>query len=545
MKIRHLLFAVAALLIAGCQKPDPVVEPEVSISVQPTVLNFDGNAGSADVTVTASDSWSVSGVPSWMTLTPSSGKSGNTKVTVSVQAGTESARNAEVTFKASTKTASLTVNQEAVPVTPPDPTPVLTGDVTTVELKATETEGTFKITAKDLKGMWTVTPKATYDWVSDYTKEGTTSGNIVVKVVANTTDKDRTAEFTVASEGASNVELKLTQKGAEIRLRQFLFLVVGVKPFPVIVGIQFAAVTQHPFAIHGRRPSLSPQRVYHRHEACSRFGASSKSRLRLGQELLQVRPMAPADAFHLPEAVRIPGQPVHAEIAGQGGEKTAFLQDPLQLITVEAVGISKSARRMSRPSIQFLLQAIRIHADPFFIGKIILFPPASAALFAAALMMEIIAVILEFHTPEIAHFQQFLPAGMHVGSALLRQQAEFIRALSDHVDDSLCSIPLQQGEQAAVTALIPIVKSEQDRFFRQGYSVIYKLQDILHEYRRVAFPLKETQIAFHLLRQDRILSGVVVPHLMIHENRQQDFLRLLLPEFSVSVQRQNDSQRSP
>lgn len=213
MKIKHLLFVVVActLAVAGCKKPEPIVEPD-SITVDPSALTFDGKAaGSAQVTVTANTSWSASGAPSWVTVTPSSGSTGTAKVTVSVEAGVEQARNASIVFTAGKASKTVEISQAAGDA---PAVPSLSGEVTQVELQAEQTEATFKIIASNLKGKWTVTPKATYDWVSDFTKEGTTSGNIVVKVSANTTANDRTAEFTVAAEGVSNVALTLVQKGA-------------------------------------------------------------------------------------------------------------------------------------------------------------------------------------------------------------------------------------------------------------------------------------------------------------------------------------------
>ena len=53
MNFKHLLFAVVActLAVAGCKKPEPIVEPD-SITVDPSALTFDGKAGSGQVTVT-------------------------------------------------------------------------------------------------------------------------------------------------------------------------------------------------------------------------------------------------------------------------------------------------------------------------------------------------------------------------------------------------------------------------------------------------------------------------------------------------------------
>ena len=327
------LLAGAALAMTGCVEEAPVNDPALAVNVEPSILNFDGKtAGSAQIEVTATASWSTSGVPSWMTVTPPSGSTGTTKVTIAVEAGEEKARSAEVIFKAGQDSKVLTVSQEGGVTygtldnpytcakaiefcsTLPDrakgpkevyvkgiitrivekygtqygnatffmsddgsadspefevyrayyfdnkkyddvtkqnisvgdevmvygmimnyggqaetsqneaylvslkagTSPVLSGDVVRAEIMADETEATFTVTAKNLKGKWTVTPKETYSWVTDYTKEGTESGDIVVKVAANTSEEARTAEFTVAADGVSDVILTLTQKGAKV-----------------------------------------------------------------------------------------------------------------------------------------------------------------------------------------------------------------------------------------------------------------------------------------------------------------------------------------
>ena len=327
------LLAGAALAFTGCVEEAPVNDPALAVNVEPSILMFDGKTpGSATVEVNATASWSVSGVPSWMTVTPPSGSAGKTSVTIAVEVGGEKARGAEVVFKAGNDSKILTVNQEGGTTwgTLENPytcakaiefcatladkakgpkevyvkgiitrivekygtqygnatffmsddgsadspefevyrayyfdnqkyddvskqnisvgdevmvygmimnyggqaetsqneaylyslkagtSPVLSGDVTSAELLADETEATFSVTAKNLKGKWTVTPKETYAWVTEYTKEGTESGNIVVKVAPNTAEEARTAEFSVAADGVTPVTLTLIQKGAKV-----------------------------------------------------------------------------------------------------------------------------------------------------------------------------------------------------------------------------------------------------------------------------------------------------------------------------------------
>ena len=93
--------------------------------------------------------------------------------------------------------------------------PVLAVATPAAEILADATEAKFAVEAKNI-AKWTVAAKESYDWVTDFTKEGTTSGDITVTVKANTAAEARTAVFTVSADGVDPVELTLTQKGASV-----------------------------------------------------------------------------------------------------------------------------------------------------------------------------------------------------------------------------------------------------------------------------------------------------------------------------------------
>ena len=93
--------------------------------------------------------------------------------------------------------------------------PVLAVAAPAAEILADATEAKFAVEAKNI-AKWTVAAKESYDWVTDFTKEGTTSGDITVTVKANTAAEARTAVFTVSADGVDPVELTLTQKGASV-----------------------------------------------------------------------------------------------------------------------------------------------------------------------------------------------------------------------------------------------------------------------------------------------------------------------------------------
>ena len=93
--------------------------------------------------------------------------------------------------------------------------PVLAVATPAAEILADATEAKFAVEAKNI-AKWTVAAKESYDWVTDFTKEGTTSGDITVTVAPNTSADPRVAKFAVSADGVDAIELTLTQKGASV-----------------------------------------------------------------------------------------------------------------------------------------------------------------------------------------------------------------------------------------------------------------------------------------------------------------------------------------
>ena len=73
------------------------------------------------------------------------------------------------------------------------------------------TSATFDIQGIDLKGPWSVTTGA--DWITSYTQSGSGDGTVSVQFGANDSTAERTAQFTVSSEGAADLVLTLKQGG--------------------------------------------------------------------------------------------------------------------------------------------------------------------------------------------------------------------------------------------------------------------------------------------------------------------------------------------
>ncbi len=88
MKLRYIftvLAAALAFLFTGCQEVEHFLD-EVQVSQSTIAISKAG--GQVEITVTAKDSWEITGIPEWLSVTPPSGSAGETKVTFKAEATT-------------------------------------------------------------------------------------------------------------------------------------------------------------------------------------------------------------------------------------------------------------------------------------------------------------------------------------------------------------------------------------------------------------------------------------------------------------------------
>ena len=111
MKIKNILVSLVAILAlaAGCNQvePDHYLN-EVKLSSSYVAISMDG--GSTNITVDATESWTISTMPQWLTITPASGSAGVTNVTFSA-AKTLDGRTAELVLTCGGKTQNINVIQ--------------------------------------------------------------------------------------------------------------------------------------------------------------------------------------------------------------------------------------------------------------------------------------------------------------------------------------------------------------------------------------------------------------------------------------------------
>ena len=157
MKLNRLFLTLAAIAATAvsCVKDELAQLDEVQVSQSYIALPTEG--GSIDVTVTATDSWEITGIPEWLTVAPASGVAGKIVVTFSAEA-TSTTNESVLKLLCSGKTQLLTVLQMAEKIELPIST--------CAEVNAAEDGPTFKI-----KGTITAIENTTYGnmYVTDET----------------------------------------------------------------------------------------------------------------------------------------------------------------------------------------------------------------------------------------------------------------------------------------------------------------------------------------------------------------------------------------
>ena len=170
----------------------------------PRYVNIGGNQTQAEFNVSSNCSWNISGMPSWLRVSPSSG-SGNAKVTISADVNGTSleSRNADLTVSTPDGLKfNISVNQSAA-------AEVLTLDVSD-EITFTSDGGTRSIAVHN-NSRWTVSGMT--DWLVLDRTSGEGNMDINLTVYSNPNETERQAVITVqgVSESAS-----VTVKQAEL-----------------------------------------------------------------------------------------------------------------------------------------------------------------------------------------------------------------------------------------------------------------------------------------------------------------------------------------
>lgn len=180
MKFRYLISALFLCLAVGCVEEGYGTLSEIQVSQSYAAI--DVNGGSATITATANDSWTVveSSVPSWLTVSPMSGSAGQTTITFSADA-TKATNEADVQILCGGKTQHISVIQYAQKVDPPVSTAaqVIAGaDGVTYRMSGVVSSYNSADANAKLYGNWYITDETGTVYIyGTLDKSGNTKGN--------------------------------------------------------------------------------------------------------------------------------------------------------------------------------------------------------------------------------------------------------------------------------------------------------------------------------------------------------------------------------
>lgn len=126
MKLRHIFTALVASLavFTACEEVGDHFLSEVQVSSSYVAISTSG--GSTSIDVTANSSWSITDVPSWLTVNPASGSAGTGKIVFSADA-TLDGRNCSVNLVCNGQTQIINVIQGLSEVSPATCSDVIAG----------------------------------------------------------------------------------------------------------------------------------------------------------------------------------------------------------------------------------------------------------------------------------------------------------------------------------------------------------------------------------------------------------------------------------
>lgn len=207
--------AAAMFAFSACQQEEQKPEPKVEVSESEFTSEAGGNE--FDVTVTSNVAWiaEIENQDKWVTVEPSEGEAGETKVTITVKRNNgDNPRDTKVTFKGETATAEVTVNQFGKDN--------ISIDKKTYAVAPAGGTDAVKVTTNN---NWTATVEEGADWVTVAPAAGEAGeATATVTVAKNEAAAARTAKVTFAA-GEAKMEYTVSQEGVTVTLAQTSYAV--------------------------------------------------------------------------------------------------------------------------------------------------------------------------------------------------------------------------------------------------------------------------------------------------------------------------------
>lgn len=200
---------VSLVLMAGCNNKETAPEAAPSMTLNPETLSFENVLGEQRVKITSNVDWTVSDIPSWITVKPTSGTASEEPVFVSVEVSTNedrAEREAVLKFASEKVSKTLAVTQKSA-----NPTFDLSGK----SFAATPAAGSVKFEVRS-NVAWTISSDNKDFRVTPESGNGTEM--VTVNYTANTNVVPRVATVTVlTSEDVTpnKHEVKITQEGVQ------------------------------------------------------------------------------------------------------------------------------------------------------------------------------------------------------------------------------------------------------------------------------------------------------------------------------------------
>lgn len=197
------ILIVLSVAIASCSKD----EVNTLILSQEKV-NIAANGGNASITVeTDADAWSMSNSASdWLSASATTGSSGKTTVTLSVNTRTLQTRTATLVFTAgSAKSVEVVVTQGSSTYlysTTTDPSTIT----------YSKAGGTMSLKITTDASQWSLSEDA--DWLEFTQGTGNTGATTITATASANTGAARTTTVRISAEGAADVQITITQKGS-------------------------------------------------------------------------------------------------------------------------------------------------------------------------------------------------------------------------------------------------------------------------------------------------------------------------------------------
>jgi endoglucanase len=197
------ILIILSVAIASCSKDELN-----TLTLSQQKVNIAANGGTASFTVeTDADAWSMSNSASdWLSASATTGASGKTTVTLTVNTRTLQTRTATLVFTAgSAKSVEVLVTQRSSTYLYSTTT-----DPSTITYSKAGGTMSFKVTTDASR--WSLSEDA--DWLEFTQGTGNTGATTITVTASANTGAARTATVRISAEGAADVQITVTQKGS-------------------------------------------------------------------------------------------------------------------------------------------------------------------------------------------------------------------------------------------------------------------------------------------------------------------------------------------